>query len=40
MNFPGMPELTILHGYPMVLGLMAFVGTAMYLFFRRHGWLG
>jgi magnesium transporter len=40
MNFPGMPELTIPYGYPMALGLMAFVGTAMYLFFRRHGWLG
>lgn len=40
MNFPGMPELTIPHAYPMGLALMATIGAGMYLFFRRRGWLG
>jgi magnesium transporter len=38
MNFEGMPELKFAFGYPLSLGLMAFIGTAMYLFFRKGGW--
>lgn len=40
MNFQTMPELSIAYGYPIALGVMAVVGTGMYLFFRRRGWLG
>ncbi len=39
MNFEIMPELGIPFGYPLALGLMALVGSGMYLFFRRGGWL-
>jgi magnesium transporter len=38
MNFEGMPELKSSIGYPLALGSMAFIGTAMYLFFRKGGW--
>jgi magnesium transporter len=38
MNFEGMPELKSAFGYPLALGLMALIGSAMYLFFRRGGW--
>jgi Mg2+ and Co2+ transporter CorA len=38
MNFEGMPELKVPFSYPMALGLMALVGTGMYIFFRRQGW--
>jgi magnesium transporter len=38
MNFEGMPELKFSFGYPLALGSMALIGTAMYLFFRRGGW--
>ena len=38
MNFEGMPELKSPLGYPLALGSMAFIGTAMYLFFRKGGW--
>jgi magnesium transporter len=38
MNFEAMPELKSSIGYPLALGSMALIGTAMYLFFRRGGW--
>jgi magnesium transporter len=38
MNFEVMPELKSAIGYPLALGCMAFIGTAMYLFFRKGGW--
>jgi magnesium transporter len=39
MNFEHMPELGWVHGYPLVLGVMALVCGLMYRFFRRSGWL-
>jgi Mg2+ and Co2+ transporter CorA len=39
MNFQIMPELKYPFAYPLALGFMAVVGTGMYLFFRRTGWL-
>jgi magnesium transporter len=39
MNFETMPELKYLFSYPIALGLMALIGSGMYLFFRRKGWL-
>ena len=39
MNFDFMPELRQRWGYPAVLGLMAGVTLAIYLWFRRRGWL-
>ena len=38
MNFETMPELKYSFAYPAALGLMAVIGTGMYLFFRRTGW--
>jgi magnesium transporter len=38
MNFAVMPELKFPFAYPLALGLMALVGTGMYIFFRRQGW--
>ena len=38
MNFESMPELKSSIGYPLALGSMALIGTAMYLFFRKGGW--
>jgi len=38
MNFEAMPELKFSLGYPLALGAMACIGTAMYLFFRKGGW--
>jgi magnesium transporter len=38
MNFENMPELKSSIGYPLALGSMTFIGTAMYLFFRKGGW--
>ena len=38
MNFESMPELKSSIGYPLALGLMALIGSAMYLFFRKGGW--
>jgi len=38
MNFESMPELKFSVGYPLALGSMALIGTAMYLFFRKGGW--
>jgi magnesium transporter len=39
MNFRYMPELTSRWGYPAVLSFMALVSLAIYLWFRRRGWL-
>lgn len=39
MNFVHMPELHWAIGYPLALGFMAVVGTAVNLAFRRSGWL-
>jgi magnesium transporter len=38
MNFEHMPELKSSIGYPLALGSMVLIGSAMYLFFRRGGW--
>ena len=38
MNFEHMPELKSSLGYPLALGSMALIGSAMYLFFRKGGW--
>ncbi len=38
MNFEIMPELGLSFGYPLALGLMALIGTGMFLFFRKGGW--
>ena len=39
MNFDVMPELRWRLGYPVVLGAMAAVSLAIYLWFRRKGWM-
>ncbi|MDQ7910408.1 CorA family divalent cation transporter [Phytohabitans sp. ZYX-F-186] len=39
MNFRHMPELEWAAGYPMSLGLMAVVCGALYVAFKRRGWL-
>ncbi|HSF17117.1 MAG TPA: magnesium/cobalt transporter CorA [Vicinamibacteria bacterium] len=39
MNFEYMPELRSPYGYPSILALMAAACTALYVFFRRRGWL-
>jgi magnesium transporter len=39
MNFKYMPELDYHWGYPIVLGVMLFTGTAMYIWMRRQEWL-
>jgi magnesium transporter len=39
MNFEFMPELHSRWGYPTVLAGMALVTLAIYLWFRRNGWL-
>ncbi|MCX7920476.1 MAG: magnesium/cobalt transporter CorA [Clostridia bacterium] len=38
MNFDYMPELRWQYGYFYVLGLMAFIGMSMLLWFKRKGW--
>jgi magnesium transporter len=38
MNFETMPELKYPFSYPTALGLMALIGSGMYLFFKRGGW--
>lgn len=35
-----MPELGWTFGYPLTLGAMAILASALLLFFRRHGWIG
>src|SRR6266498_3310324 len=39
MNFRRMPELRWYYGYPFALALMAAVCGALYLAFKRRGWL-
>jgi magnesium transporter len=39
MNFEHMPELTWPAGYPLTLAIIAVVRVALYLRFRRAGWL-
>jgi magnesium transporter len=39
MNFEFMPELGIKFGYFIALGAMALIGTGMFMFFRKGGWL-
>jgi magnesium transporter len=39
MNFRHMPELSWLFGYPFALGLMAASGVALFVAFKRRGWL-
>ncbi len=39
MNFDMMPELRSAYGYPAVLLLMLGVSTAIFVWFRRRGWL-
>jgi magnesium transporter len=39
MNFQFMPELRERWGYPSVLAGMAVVTLAIYVWFRRRGWL-
>lgn len=40
MNFERMPELVHPWGYPAVLLVMAAVSLAIFLWFRRRGWIG
>jgi len=39
MNFEHMPELKTQYGYPVVLALIAVICTALYMRFKRVGWL-
>ena len=39
MNFDFMPELHARWGYPVVLAAMGVITLAIYLWFRRRGWL-
>ena len=39
MNFDAMPELRWRYGYPAVLVAMAAISLAVYLWFRRKGWM-
>jgi magnesium transporter len=39
MNFENMPELTWDLGYPAALGLMVFLGVALYVLFKRRNWI-
>jgi len=39
MNFDHMPELEWLYGYPLALGLMAAVGAALCVAFKRSRWI-
>jgi len=40
MNFENMPELQSRRGYFIVLTVMAAIGVALVVYFRRRGWLG
>jgi magnesium transporter len=40
MNFENMPELRTRHGYFITLGVLVIVGLALFLLFRRLGWVG
>ncbi len=39
MNFAHMPELAQTYGYPICLGLMAFIAVAQVLYFKKRHWL-
>ena len=39
MNFDAMPELRWRYGYPVILLAMAAISVAIYLWFRRKGWM-
>jgi magnesium transporter len=39
MNFEHMPELHWRYGYPVVWGILAVIGLAMILHFKRKRWL-
>lgn len=39
MNFAHMPELRWTFGYPLAIGLMIASATALWVFFKRSGWL-
>lgn len=40
MNFDFMPELKMRWGYPAILLVMAGISLAIFLWFRRRGWMG
>ncbi|MBN3035737.1 MAG: magnesium/cobalt transporter CorA [Bacteroidales bacterium] len=39
MNFEYMPELGWKWGYPLVIAIMVFLGTGMYIYIRRKRWM-
>jgi magnesium transporter len=39
MNFEHMPELAWTYGYPLAVAVMATACLALYITFRRSGWL-
>jgi magnesium transporter len=39
MNFQHMPELGWRYGYAWALGLMVVSATALWIYFKRKGWL-
>jgi len=39
MNFKNMPETNWYYGYPFAVFLMALVSVALYLVFKRRGWI-
>ena len=39
MNFQHMPELSWLLGYPFALALMVLTSGALWVWFKRSGWL-
>lgn len=39
MNLENMPEMTWELGYPVALALMAFLGVALYVLFKRRNWM-
>lgn len=39
MNFEYMPELKWMHGYPMAIGIMLLISTAIFFWFKKKGWL-
>ncbi|MBI3708761.1 MAG: magnesium/cobalt transporter CorA [Proteobacteria bacterium] len=39
MNFKHIPELELVYGYPMAIGLMVLSAVLPYIYFKRKGWL-
>src|SRR5690606_33999442 len=39
MNFKNMPELEWYYGYPIAIAIMIVISLAIYLWFKRKGWL-